>query len=380
MVTPEQKLPYDRPNLSKDYLQGEAPDEWIPLRSQDFFKRYGIEIQTGRSLKGVDASSRTVTFDSGDKLPYDKLLLAMGGRPRTPDIPGIDLDNVFVLRSFADSDEIIAASGGDKKAVIVGGGFIGMEAAFSLRQRGVDVTAVIKEDIPLRHVFGPEIAKLFKLRLEKSGVEFKLERTVKKIEGEREVNKVVLDNNDVLDADFVVVGVGVDPASDRIQGVNFGDDGSVIVDQYLMSEEDIYAAGDIACFPDWRTHGQSRIEHWRTAEQQGRIAACNMLDKGDPYRSIPFFWTTQAGLHFRYVGHAPEWDEIITLGRIEDANFISYFVKDDMILAAAGIGRDKQMIAIEELMRLNRMPAPNEIKNEHPDMVALLHETDAVAH
>ncbi len=378
MVTPENRLPYDRPNLSKEYLQGEAPMEWMPLRPKGFFDQYDIEVLTERSIKSVDSRARIVTFDNGDRLPYAKLLLAMGGKARKLDIPGSALGNIFTLRSFADSDLIIDAAKTGKKVVIVGGGFIGMESAYSLRERDLEVTVVVNEDIPLQRAFGPDIGKLLKKRHEKHGIRFKLGRTVREFTGAGTVSAVVLDNDETIETDFVIVGVGVDPASDRIQGIKIGNDGSVTVDEFLMSEENIYAAGDIASFPDWRTPSRSRIEHWRTAEQQGRIAAHNMMGQTVTYRSIPFFWTAQAGLHLRYVGHAAQWDEIITQGKIEDANFISYFVKDDKVLAAAGIGRDKQMIAIGELMRQDCMPTPNEIRKEHPDMVALVHQAEAV--
>ena len=378
MVTAEKRAPYDRPNLSKEYLQGEAPMEWMPLRPDDFFDQYDIEILTDRLVQGVDSRKKTVSFENGDRLSFDKLLLAVGGRPRRLDVPGSDLDNVFTLRSFDDSDRIIDAAKRNKRVVIVGGGFIGMEAGFSLKKRDLDVTMVMNEEVPLQHVFGPDIGKLIQKHHERHGVQFKSGRTVREFTGDGTVSGVVLDNGQTIETDFVVVGVGIDPASDRIQGVKFADDGSVLVDEFLMSEENIYAAGDIATFGDWRTSSNSRIEHWRTAEQQGRIAAHNMMGRSIAYRSIPFFWTNQAELHLRYVGHAPQWDEIITHGKIKEANFISYFVKDDKVLAAVGIGRDKQLIAIEELMRQERMPAPGEIRKEHPDMVALVHQTDAV--
>ncbi|MBD3257145.1 NAD(FAD)-dependent dehydrogenase, partial [candidate division GN15 bacterium] len=320
-----------------------------------------------------------LTFHDDSRLSYDRLLLAMGGVPRELDLPGSALENVFTLRSFADSDAIIDAAKKGRKAVVIGGGFIGMETAFSLRERDMDVTLVAEEQVPLESIFGQEIGRMFQRRHENHGIEMELGRTVREFAGDGSVQKVVLDNGEVVDADLVIVGVGVEPASDRIQGISFGSDGSVVVDNRLRSEDNIFAAGDVACFPDWRTGERTRIEHWRTAEQQGRVAAQNMLGKDIEYRSIPFFWTTQVGLHFRYVGHAPEWDEIITMGDVSAADFISFYVKDGRVIAAAGNGRDKQMIAIEELMRIDRMPSSDEIRHDKPDLVAILHEMEAVA-
>ncbi len=363
MLTKDNKLPYDRPNLSKQYLQGEAKDEWMPLRPAEFYDQADIEVRTGVRVTAVDTERKSVRLENGDEVDYDGLLLALGGRPRTLSVDGADLDGIHTLRSFEDADTIIAGLESAQKVLVVGAGFIGMETAFSAKQRGPEVTVVAPENEPLAGAFGDEIGSLFKKRHEEAGIQFRLGRNITRLEGNDTVRNAILDDNSHVDADLVLVGIGVEPASDVIKGIMFERDGSVRVDRYLEAYGGVHVAGDIAYFPDWRTGRHTRIEHWRTAQQQGRVAAHNMLGRKAPYESVPFFWTTQAGLHFRYVGHAPDWDEIIVDGDVSAADFVAYFVKDGKVLAVAGNNRDKELAAAELLMSQDNLPAPDELRS-----------------
>jgi NADPH-dependent 2,4-dienoyl-CoA reductase/sulfur reductase-like enzyme/nitrite reductase/ring-hydroxylating ferredoxin subunit len=363
MITQEDRLPYDRPNLSKDYLQGEAEEEWMPLRPAEFYENHDIELRQDSRVVAVDVDDKRVQLEDGDQLSYDQLLLAVGGRPRRLRVQGADIDGVYTLRSYENADEIIKAVESARKALVVGAGFIGMEAAFSLKKRGLDVTVVAPEEEPLAAVFGTRVGALFRKRHEDAGVRFRLGRTVKRFQGKERVEKAILDNGDGIETDLTLIGVDVDPATDLIKGIMFERDGSVRVDEYLQAYDGIHAAGDIACFPDKRTGRHTRIEHWRTAQQQGQVAARNMLGGKVPYDKIPFFWTSQAGLHLRYVGHAEEWDEIITEGDVMAADFVAYYVRDGKVLAAAGNNRDKELAAAEVLMREDRLPLPDELRS-----------------
>ena len=372
MITYENRVPYDRPNLSKEYLQGKAEDEWMPLRSEEFYNEYGIESMLRKEVTHVDTSSKTVSFDSGETLKYDKLLIATGGKPRTLNVPGAELKNILTLRSYDDSDEIIKASENASRVAVVGASFIGMETAFSLTERKLQVTVIAPESVPFERVFGKEIGKLFQKQQEDNGATFKLGVAVTKFEGDGKVEAVVLENGERVEADLVVVGIGVKPATDFLKGIDLESDGSIKVNQYFCAAQDVYAAGDIARFPDWRTGEYIRIEHWRTAEQQGRIAAHNMVGKETPYNSVPFFWTAQAGLNFRYVGHVKDWDNLIIEGDVSSKEFIAFYVKNNQILAAAGNKRDKEMAAVEELMRLKKMPAPEALKDTSVDLMEII--------
>jgi len=372
LVTREKRLPYDRPNLSKDYLQGTAEPEWMPLRPDEFFEQIGVEIISGAPVRSADLPSKQLTFEDGRTLPYDKLLIATGGVPRTLTIPGADLKRVFTLRSFDDSDAIIAAAKDARRAVVVGASFIGMEAAASLRARGLDVTVVGPEKTPFERVFGKEIGERFRWAHEEQGTQFRLGAGVARREGKDTVAAVVLDNDEHLPADLVVVGVGVKPATDFIRGVQLAEDGAVVVDEYFQALENVYAAGDIAQFPDWRTGERQRIEHWRTAEQQGRQAAHNMAGKDIQYTGVPFFWTMQAGVTLGYVGHAAGWDDTIVYGSVRNDDFIIFYVKGDAVTAVAAVGRDRALNAAHELLRRGKMPAAADLRKGEVDLVKLL--------
>jgi len=363
MITREDRLPYDRPNLSKEYLQGEAKDEWMPLRDDSFYQHHNIELRKNTTITAVDTKGRTLTTADGDTITYHKLLVATGGRAERPNIKGADLKNVFTLRSFDDAEQIIAASREAKQAVIVGTGFIGLETASSLRKRDVKVTVVSQESVPMEHVFGQAVGKAVQQAHVEEETAFRLGTEVEQITGTDGVNHVKVKGDEQLPADMVILGVGIEPASADIQGLPFERDGGISVDRQMKVNDSLYAAGDIAAFPSPLTGDRTRIEHWRTAEQQGRIAGFAMAGKEVTYDSVPFFWTDQAGLRLRYVGHAPSFDDVIVDGTPENGEFVAYYIKDDTVLAAAGVGRDKELVAIEALMRTGTMPSAEDLRS-----------------
>jgi len=362
MITREDRPPYDRPNLSKDYLQGHAEPGWMPLRPDEFFTTHDIEVMRGEEVARVDAQAKTVSFKGGEQLAYDALLVATGGEPRTLPIAGSDLKNVLVLRSFADSDAIIAAAEAAKRAVVIGASFIGMEAAASLKTRGLEVTVIAPDQTPFEKTLGGEIGALFQKIHEENGVRFRLGSKAARISGNDKVEAVELESGEKIDADLVVVGVGVKPATDFLVGVNLHKDGGVVVDDHLRAAGGLYAAGDVAWFPSALTGERQRIEHWRTALQQGRIAARNMAGEDVAYDGVPFFWTRQFDAGLLYVGHATSWDEIIFQGEMPTQNFLAFYVKDGRVLAVAGMNRDREMAAVEGLMLAGRMPTPDQLR------------------
>jgi NADPH-dependent 2,4-dienoyl-CoA reductase/sulfur reductase-like enzyme len=362
MITREDRAPYDRPNLSKDYLHGHAEPEWMPLRGEDFFKEHDIDLILNKEVTRVDARTKTITFESGETMDYDALLVASGGAPVRLNIPGADLKNVCVLRSFADADSIIETATRSRRAVVVGASFIGMEAAYSLRERGLEVTVIAPSREPFETTLGAEVGALFRRVHESHGVRFKLGKIVYRFEGNHNVEAVTLDNGEQVETDMVVVGVGVRPVTQFLDGVELDQSGAVVVDSRLRAADGLYAAGDIASFPDPRGRGNVRIEHWRTAQQQGRTAARNMLGRSVTFDAVPFFWTRQFDLGLLYVGHATSWDEIIYRGDVASQDFLAFYMKDNRVRAVAGMNRDREMAAIEELMRRDRMPTREPLK------------------
>ncbi len=374
MVSQENRAPYDRPNLSKDYLSGQAQEDWMPLRSDEFYKENNIELLLNKKVRELKVKDKEIIFGDGRSIKYNKVLIATGGKARKLNLPGENLKNIFSLRSFDDADGIIKAAGQSENVVIIGASFIGLETAYSLSKKKIPVTVISQELIPFERVFGREVGKLFKKLHEENGVNFKLSRTLKAFEGKEKVESVSLEQGGRIDADTVIVGIGVKPATDFISGLNLLPDGSIRVNKNFLASVDVYAAGDIVTIPDWRTGEDIRIEHWRTALQQGRAAAHNMAGKETSFDSIPFFWTDQLGLSLQYVGHAKDWEEIIIHGDITSKDFISFYIKKDIVYSAAGCGRDKEMAAIEELMRRNIMPSASKLKYDSVDFIGMLSE------
>jgi NADPH-dependent 2,4-dienoyl-CoA reductase/sulfur reductase-like enzyme/nitrite reductase/ring-hydroxylating ferredoxin subunit len=375
MVTREDRLPYDRPNLSKDYLQGHAEPEWMPLRPDEFFAEHDIEVMRGREVTRVDAAARAITFSDGDTLQYDALLVATGGAPRKlPNQPDV-APNVFLLRSYADSDAIIAAAAPSARAVVIGASFIAMEVSSSLIERGCSVTVVAPQAVPFQMTLGTEIGEMFRRMHESHGVSFRLGASVARFEGASRIEAVTLGNGERLEADLVVVGVGVKPVTEFLEGVELAKDGGIVVDERLRAADGLYAAGDVANFPSAMSGlagERQRIEHWRTALQQGRVAARNMAGKETRYDSVPFFWTRQFDVSLGYVGHAEKWDEILFHGDLSAQNFLAFYVKGDRVLAVAAMNRDREMAALEGLMREGRTPAPDQLRGGAVGLAALL--------
>lgn len=368
LVTRETRAPYDRTALSKGYLGGKAGDEALPLRDAAFYERHAIEVWTDRTVESLDADAKQASFSEGEPIAYDACLVATGGVPRRLPIDGADLDGVFLLRTWNDARTIVQQAEGAKRAVVIGTAFIGMEAASNLNDRGLDVIVVGTSDAPFETAMGAEVGRVFQKAAEEKGVQFRLGATVERIEETDSGLRIVVDG-DPVDTDLVLVGVGVDPATEFVAGAPFRrDDGGLVVDEHLRLADGLFAAGDIAAYPDPRSGETVRIEHWRLAQQHGRTAARNMLASGDPtlrpepFDGVPFFWTGQFGLSLRYVGHAEEWDEVVIDGSLGDRQFLAAYVHDGAVRALAAVGRDKDAAAFHLLMAQGRTPTPDEIR------------------
>jgi 3-phenylpropionate/trans-cinnamate dioxygenase ferredoxin reductase subunit len=343
LVDPDPDAPYDRPNLSKAFLSGDAPEEWLPLRSDEFLREHDIQRRHGR-VESISLSDRRVTLEGGETLGYDRLLLAPGSTPRSLDVPGADRSNVYRLRSLVDCRRIIEAAENAERAVVVGASFIGMEVGSALRARGLQVTIVAPSSVPFGRVLGEELGTSFQRLHEEHGVEFRLGRTVTGI-GE---NGVRLDDESVIEASLVVLGVGVDPNTDLAEAAGLEVDDGIVVDAELRaSDPSVYAAGDVARFPDPRTGVPIRIEHWVVACRQGRTAARNLLGHGDPFVDPPFFWTRQFDRSVAYVGHATRWDETRREGDCGEASCAVRYLLGGQTAAQAALGRPEKSLAAE---------------------------------
>jgi NADPH-dependent 2,4-dienoyl-CoA reductase/sulfur reductase-like enzyme/nitrite reductase/ring-hydroxylating ferredoxin subunit len=361
VISADKYYPYDRTNLTKFYLQGKTDKKSIQLRTKEFYDLYDIEFMLDTTVEALDRDKKSIITGNGE-VRYDSLLIASGGTPRTLDVSGSEHKQIKTLRSLEEADDIIKASENTQRIALVGAGFIAMEAAFSLHSRGKDVTVIAPESIPFERVFGEDIGNLIQKQHEDKGIRFKLGQGVKKFNGNGSVESVTLDNGENIEADLVIVGIGVKPATEFVSSLDMDDEGGIKVDASFRAAENIYAAGDVALFPFSLTGELIRIEHWRTAEQQGRIAAINMAGGKAVFNSMPFFWTAQPNLKLGYVGHAGEWDDIIVDGSIENKSFIAFFVKNNKVIAVASSQRAQEFLAIEERMRTGDMPAVKALK------------------
>ena len=371
MVTGEAHDPYDRTMLSKDLLSGEAPTKWLPLRGQKFYDRLKIEVMTEKQATAVNPASRTVTFADGSTMSADRILIATGAKPRTLPVPGADRAGCHTLRSRQDAEAILAELEAAGSAVIVGASFIALEVACSLRARELEVHIVAPEQIPLAKVFGEEIGGRIKRTHEENGVHFHLGQTVKEFAGSKRVSEVVLADGSRLEADLVIVGVGVEPVVDFLEGSGLAKDGAVPVNGRLeTAAEGIFAAGDIAVFPDGRSGEPRRIEHWVEAGRQGMHAARCMLGSEDPYREVPFFWSKQYGSSLRYIGHAPNFDEVVFRGSVTDKFFLAGFYVDGKLAAAASVGKARELIRLGQLLEAGKSVSPDQLKDPDFDILA----------
>lgn len=347
MLSADHFAPYDRPNASKDYLAGNAPEEYMPLRPPDFYSDRGIDLVLNSRVTKLDAQRKRIELENGGSYPFSVLLLATGAEPVKLNIPGAAESQLHYLRTYEDSRTLIAKAGSAKRAVIVGASFIGLEAAASLRTRGLSVEIVAPEQQPLERILGSEVGQFIRGLHEAHGVLFHLGQTVVRVEGQR----ITLSNGQRLDADLLVLGVGVRPSLKLAQQAGLKIDRGVLVNEYLeTSAAGIFAAGDIARWPDPRSGEPIRVEHWVVAERQGQVAAQNMLRRRQRYDAVPFFWTEQFGVSIRYVGHAEKWDSVDVDGNLAAKDCSVQYKKGGKTLAVATIGRDMQSLRAEAEM------------------------------
>jgi NADPH-dependent 2,4-dienoyl-CoA reductase/sulfur reductase-like enzyme/nitrite reductase/ring-hydroxylating ferredoxin subunit len=353
MVSSDAAAPVDRPNLSKDYLAGSAPEEWVPLRPDDFYAESHIDLRLKTEVVAIDAKQRQVRCADGASLAYDRLLLATGAEPVRLPVPAADLPHVHTLRSLADSRAIIADAKVAKRALVIGASFIGLEAAAALRARDLEVHVVAPETRLMERVLGPQLGDFIRALHEEHGVVFHLAETVTAFDGRR----ATLKGGSVLEADVVVVGVGVRPRLALAEQAGLTVDRGVVVDAYLRtSAPDIYAAGDIARWPDPHSGSAIRVEHWVVAERQGQTAARNMLGAEERFDAVPFFWSQHYDVPINYVGHAEQWDDIAIDGNVAAKDCVLRYKSKGRVLAVASIYRDLDSLKAELAMEQGKEP------------------------
>jgi NADPH-dependent 2,4-dienoyl-CoA reductase/sulfur reductase-like enzyme/nitrite reductase/ring-hydroxylating ferredoxin subunit len=347
LVSADDSPPVDRPNLSKDYLAGTAQEDWMPLRSPDYYRDRRIDLLLNTHALSLDIKRKQIVLESGKTLNFDALLLATGADPVHLEITGATDSQVHYLRSFADSKAIIARAASAKRVAVVGASFIGLEVAASLRAREIAVDVVAPEQQPLERVLGADVGLFIRKLHEAHGVNFHLGQTVSRV-NER---MVTLSSGTMLEADFLVLGVGVRPALQLAEQAGLAIDRGITVNEYLeTSVPGIFAAGDAARWPDPHTGQRIRVEHWVVAERQGQTAAKNILGRREKFEAVPFFWSQHYDVVINYIGHAENWDSVEIAGSLDARDCAVIYKKSGRTLALATISRDLENLKVEAAM------------------------------
>jgi NADPH-dependent 2,4-dienoyl-CoA reductase/sulfur reductase-like enzyme/nitrite reductase/ring-hydroxylating ferredoxin subunit len=347
IISADDSPPCDRPNLSKDFLAGTAQEDWIPLRPPEFYAERQIELVLDSRVSSFDIAQKGVRLENGKTYEFGSLLIATGAEPVRLDIPGAPASRIHYLRTFADSRAILADVSSATRVMVIGASFIGLEVAASLRARGIAVDVVAPDSQPLVRVMGPEVGRFIRTLHEAQGVTFHLGATVSRIDG----RIALLSDRTTVEADIVVAGVGVRPATALAEQAGLTIDRGIVVNEYLeTSAPGVFAAGDAARWPDPHTGNRIRVEHWVVAERQGQVAARNMLGRRERFEAVPFFWSQHYDVAINYVGHAEQWDAIEIDGQLDARDCAVTYKHGGRALAVATIGRDRHSLEVEASM------------------------------
>lgn len=369
LVGDEPVRPYERPPLSKDVLRGATPGDKAFLRPSDYYAEQRIDLRAGTRAERLDLADRTVLLSTGERLRYDRLLIATGATVRRLNVPGVDRPGVFYLRTLADVEAIRAALAEARRVVVVGAGFIGAEVAASCRMLGLEVSVLEVLPVPLQRVLGDRVGALYANIHRDHGVDLRLGEGIARFEGGDRLEAVVTSSGQSIPAEVAVVGVGVRPAVDWLEGSGLVLDNGVMVNEFCeASVPGVYAAGDVA---NWWHPGlgeRLRVEHYENAQNQGIAAAKSMLGVGEPYGPVPYFWSDQYDLTLQYVGHASGQDEVIFRGDPADQRFLAFYLRQGQLRAALGINRLRDVRAAQRLIR-DRVPVtPSQLADESVDL------------
>ena len=373
LVGAEPHPPYERPPLSKEYLQGGKPFEDALLKPFNFYADNNIQTLFGKRVVRVDPLDHVIGLADGGKIPYDKILVATGVRNRSLRIPGADLEDIYNLRTVGDADRIRARSRSGSCAVLIGMGFIGSEVAASLRHRGVEVVVIEPFKSPLYRVLGEEIGRVFATLHRENGVQMFFEESAAAFEGTGHVERVITSAGRRIECDFVVTGIGVEPVTDLLIDSGVKIDNGIVVDKYCQTNvEGIFAAGDVANHFHPLFGRQIRVEHWQNAIHQGRAAARNMLGKREPYNDVHWFWSDQYDCNVQYTGFQTGWDELVVRGSLEERNAVIFYLQEQHIAAAVAFNRGRDLQRAMSLIKVHVQVEPEVLRDESVDLRSLV--------
>jgi len=372
LIGAEQELPYERPPLSKAYLRGDVPFDKALVRPAAFYTEHGIETMFGTRATRIDPSERFVELEDHRRVPFDALLIATGGRNRRISIPGGDLEGIYALRTIQDADRIRKEMVGGRRVVVVGMGFIGSEVAASLRLKGLNVVAIDPSKTPLFRVLGEAVGRTLADLHRARGVRTIFEDTVAAFEGTTRVTHVVTKGGLRLECDFVVVGIGIEPAVELLEGSGIHVDNGIVVDEYCQTNvRGVYAAGDVANHYHPIFNRRIRVEHWQNAIKQGAAAARNMLGKRGAYDEVHWFWSDQYDANLQYAGFHTKWQQLVVRGALDSASYLACYVNDGRIDAAVGLNRAKDVRRVMPLIKSRGVVDLEQLGDEGVDLRSL---------
>ncbi len=372
LIGAEPDRPYERPPLSKEFLRGELPDDKLFLATAEDYAAQRIELQLGHGAVRLAPADRVVHLDNGERVPYERLLIATGASPRRLDVPGATLPGVRYLRTKRDAERLRADVQPGRRAVVIGAGFIGAEVAASCRERGLDVTVLEAQPVPLRRALGDEVGELYTRFHRERGVDLRTSQGVKEVRGAGRAEAVVTTTGETIACDFVVVGVGVVPETAWLSDSGVKLDNGVVVDQRCETTvPGVFAAGDVANWPHPGLGERIRVEHFDNAQNQGIAAAKAMLGKPEPYAPVLFFWSDQYDLKLQYVGHASRWDRIVYRGDRTSHSFTAFYLLDSRVKAALGINRFKDVSSARKLIQRQVQVSEEKLRDESIDLKSM---------
>ena len=363
ILSADNAVPYERPPLSKGFLAGKDSEDAIKISPEDFYKQHGIEVRLNCEVSALDVKRKRLVLKGGDEFGFQKLVIATGARPRSLNVPGSHLQNLFYLRSMSDSKRIRDAAQSAKHAVVIGGGFIGMEVTAVLAQKGVEVTQVLSDDRIWKRVFTPEMSTFFEGYYAAKGVRIVKSSSVKELQGDTTVRSAVLNTGETIQCDLVVAGIGVEPVVDLASSGALDVNNGIVVNEYLQtSDSNILVAGDAANYQDILFGKRRRVEHWDNAVSQGQYCARSLMGEAAPFKHVPYFFSDVFDLSYEYWGDTDGADQIVHRGDMTSNSFSVWWLRDQQVRAAFVMNRPDE----------ERNSAPQWIESAQPVSAAKL--------
>ena len=372
ILSADTAVPYERPPLSKGFLAGKDSEESIRISPEEFYKNNGIELRLQCEVASLDLKRKRLVLKNGDEFGFQKLVVATGARPRSLEIPGSKLKNLFYLRSLGDSRNIRNASEKVKCAVVIGGGFIGMEVAAVLAQKGIEVSMVVSDDRVFKRLFSPEMSNFFESYYAARGVRILKSTSVTELRGNEVVSSAVLKDGQTVLCEMVVAGIGVQPVLDVVANSGLEVDDGILVNEYLQSSNpDVLAAGDVAKYQDVLFKKRRRVEHWDNAVSQGQYCARKIMGDRNPFRHVPYFFSDVFDLSYEYWGDSSGADQVIHRGDVSSNSFSTWWLRQQRVVAAFTMNRpDEERSAAPQWIESGQSVSPNKLKDASQPIAA----------